>query len=84
MTDLEKEALEYAVRYNGMSHGVEACIDGYVAGANSNYAKQQILKSKIEVLEDILYCEHLWGVADLTNHIQELHTNLLKTQSHGK
>lgn len=84
MTELEKEAEEYAVRYDGMSHGVEACIDGYVAGANSNYAKQQILKSKIKMLEDILNYPYYGDETDLTSHVQELHAYLLKTQSHGK
>ena len=53
MSDLEKEAEEYSEKNEFYTYDEKlCCYDGYIGCANSNYAKQQVIKGKIEVLEE--------------------------------
>lgn len=54
MTDLNKEAEEYAKNKSSANVFQKAHIKDFIAGANSKFAKEQILLSQIELLNDII------------------------------
>lgn len=52
---LENEAKEYSLKVDYSWSGItQASAEGFIAGANSNYAKQQVIKGKIEVLMELM------------------------------
>jgi hypothetical protein len=53
MTDLNKEAEEYAKNKSSANVFQKAHIKDFIAGANSKYVKQQILLAKIDALRNI-------------------------------
>ena len=56
LTDLEKEAEEHWNSTYLMAKCEETksyIMNDFIAGANSNYAKQQVIKGKIELLNEL-------------------------------
>ena len=76
MSDLEKEAEEYV--YKSIQRDDYYCsgmVEGFIAGANSNYAKQQVIKGKIEVLEKFAYNVNVYSeIKDLKAELKQLET----------
>lgn len=79
LTNLEKEAEEYANNFRFIvetdSWFNNKC-NSFIAGANSNHVKQQIIKGKIEVVNSILNWDN--EPNETSNYAQKLYNDLLK------
>ena len=51
--ELEKEAIEYAKHKSSSPVFQKAHCNDFIAGANSNFVKQQIIEAKIDILENV-------------------------------
>lgn len=69
MSDLENEANEYV---NNLTLSDNLFRNIYIAGANSNYVKQQTIKGKIKVLESV------FGVLDEIDEVYYFVLNEIK------